>query len=123
MHHLLALSLFPTRASKPTRLSSGTIFALFVSRPLSSMAINERACLSSLIHCHWLALPPFIVSMNRFLNFPSLRNELSSYSIPKQDSTSELVIIIVSQQVTSSPLPWSSNRTQTFGIGAGASLA
>lgn len=104
---LLALSLFPTRASKPT-----LIVVLYLPHaPLSSSivyGINERAYLSSLIHCHWWALLPFIVSMNRFLHFPSLRTELSSYLIPKQDSTSEQVIIIVSQQVTSSPLPRSS---------------
>lgn len=96
-------SVSPTRASKPTRLSSGTIFYLLCSflvlyRPWP--LIKGLAFPLSSIVTGWLCPP--IVSMNRFLNFPSLRNELSSYLIPKQDSTSEQVIIIVSQQVTSS---------------------
>lgn len=96
-------SVSPTRASKPTRLSSGIRFSFLCSflvlyRPWP--LIKGLAFPLSSIVTGWLCPP--IVSMNRFLNFPSLRNELSSYLIPKQDSTSEQVIIIVSQQVTSS---------------------
>lgn len=80
-------SVSPTRASKPTRLSSGTLFYLLCSFLVLYRTwplIKGLAFPLSSIVTGWLCPP--IVSMNRFLNFPSLRNELSSYLIPKQDS-------------------------------------
>ncbi|KAK4837128.1 hypothetical protein QYF36_003008 [Acer negundo] len=82
-------SVSPTRASKPTRLSSGTLFYLLCSFLVLYRTwplIKGLAFPLSSIVTGWLCPP--IVSMNRFLNFPSLRNELSSYLIPKQDSRS-----------------------------------